>query len=361
MLAFLSPTARETALRAQNTLLRLQLIAALRILRAMLGTRAIPFTNEERCGIASAAKALGWREATESLFVGALGTVRGWFRNLVQRRRRQPRKQKPRGPGRPRVPGWIEFLVCTIARRCSTWGYGKILGMLRMNGAELSKTTIANILERNGIPIAPERARRSRRWRTFCAANWLQLAACDFVTVPVITLMGWRTVYVLVVIHLASRRIHFAAVTPHPDNAVMRNVARTLTMQDGILQQWGIRYLLHDGDGTFRDTGFDGIVASTKVVKVIVTAPGAPNMNAHCERVIRSIQEELTNHFWFFGDTALRQALVYYCDWYHRHRPHQGIGNKVIDPGPEIGMTAGAVRMRSCMAGTLVHWERVAA
>ena len=98
MLAFLSPTARETELRAQNTLLRLQLIAVLRILRAIIGTKALPFTNEERCAIATAAKVLGWRESAESLFVGAVGTVRGWFRNLVQRSART-RKVIKRGPG----------------------------------------------------------------------------------------------------------------------------------------------------------------------------------------------------------------------------------------------------------------------
>ncbi len=359
MLAFLSPTAREAALRAQNSLLRLQLIAVLRIVRTMLGAKAIPFPTAERRDIAIAAKTLGWREAAESLYVGALGTVRGWFRNLVRRRARAERR-KPGTPGRPRTAGWIERMVCAIARRCPAWGYGKILGMLRMNGGGLSKTTVANILKRNGIPIAPERAKRSRQWKAFCAAHWRHLAACDFFTTPVITLAGLRTVYVLVVIHIATRRIHIAAVTQHPDSAVMTNVARSLTMDGGILHQWGVRSLLHDGDGAFRLTGFDAVIASGGVA-IIVTAPRAPNMNAHCERVIRSIQDELTNRIWFIGDTALRRGLAEYLDWYHRHRPHQGLGNRVIEPGPEIGATVGTIRMRSRMAGTLVHWERVAA
>ncbi len=358
MLCFLQPNTREAALHAQNTLLRLQLIAVMRILRSLLGTRAIPFTNDERREIAGAAKLLGWREASESLFIGAISTVRGWFRHLVQRHQRTPRK-KARGPGRPRIAGWIERLVCVIARRCSAWGYGKILGMLGMNGGSLCKSTVANILKRNGIPIAPVRTRQSRRWKRYCAAHWRQFAACDFFTVPVITLAGIRTVYVLVVIHLATRRIHIAAVTQHPDSVVMRNVARALTMDGGILAQWGARILLHDGDGIFQKTGFDGVASGT--VKVIITAPRAPNINAHCERVIRSIQEEFTDRFWFVGDTALRCGLAEYCRWYHRHRPHQGIGNRVIDPGPETGTAVGSIRMRSRMAGTLVHWERVAA
>ncbi|MBA3683681.1 MAG: transposase [Planctomycetes bacterium] len=359
MLTFLSPTARETTLCAQNTLLRLQLIAVLRILRALRGTKAIPFTKDERRDIAVAARTLGWREAGSSLFVCAAGTVRGWFRHLVQRRPRTPR-QPARAPGRPRIPGWIERLVCTIARRCPTWGYRRIVGMLGMNGAGLSASTVANILRRNGIPTAPERAKRARPWKAFCASHWRQLAACDFFTTPVITLAGLRTVYVLVVIHLATRRIHIAAVTQHPDSAVMTSVARALTMDGGILHQWGVRYLLHDGDGAFRLTGFDGVIANGGVA-ILVTAPRAPNMNAHCERVIRSIQDEFTNRIWFIGDTALRRGLAEYLDWYHRHRPHQGLGNRAIEPGPKNGTTVGAIQMRSRMAGTLVHWERAAA
>ena len=121
-----------------------------------------------------------------------------------------------------------------------------------------------------------------------------------------------------------------------------------------------VEYLLHDGDGALTKTGFDERISSGDV-EVIITAPGAPNMNSHCERVIRSIREEFTDHFYFWGDTALRAGLAEYLDWYHHHRPHQGIGNKVIAPGPEIGATVGTVQMRSRMAGCMVHWERQAA
>jgi putative transposase len=84
-------------------------------------------------------------------------------------------------------------------------------------------------------------------------------------------------------------------------------------------------------------------------------------MNAYAERVIRTIQDECTDHFLFLGDRALRGVLACYVDWYHHHRPHQGIGNRIIDPGPEIGRTEGPLVMRTRLAGTLVHWERRAA
>ena len=48
-------------------------------------------------------------------------------------------------------------------------------------------------------------------------------------------------------------------------------------------------------------------------------------------------------------------------DWHHRPRPHQGIGNRVLVLGPEIGAAVGTIQLRSRMAGTLAHWERLAA
>jgi hypothetical protein len=41
------------------------------------------------------------------------------------------------------------------------------------------------------------------------------------------------TFYTVFVIELASRRVQILGSTPHPDDAFMRPVARTLTMADG--------------------------------------------------------------------------------------------------------------------------------
>lgn len=67
-------------------------------------------------------------------------------------------------------------------------------------------------------------------------------------------------------------------------------------------------------------TGFDAVLTSGGIT-VRLTAPRSPNMNAHAERVLQSIQEECTDHFWFFGERSLFGALAEYFDWYHHHRP----------------------------------------
>jgi len=66
MLAFLHPTANEAALRAENALLRLQLVVVLRILRELLGNQPVPLTNVDRVDIARAAQVIGWRAAQAS-------------------------------------------------------------------------------------------------------------------------------------------------------------------------------------------------------------------------------------------------------------------------------------------------------
>jgi hypothetical protein len=45
------------------------------------------------------------------------------------------------------------------------------------------------------------------------------LVATDFFTAEVWTAAGLMTYYVLFFIHLSSRKVHVAGVTPHPNHA----------------------------------------------------------------------------------------------------------------------------------------------
>ena len=64
------------------------------------------------------------------------------------------------------------------------------------------------------------------------------------------TTNGLVTYYVLFFMHVATRRIHIAGVTPFPNEPWMTQVARNITMADiGFLVDH--RYLIHDRDGTY--------------------------------------------------------------------------------------------------------------
>ena len=53
------------------------------------------------------------------------------------------------------------------------------------------------------------------------------LAATDFFTAEVWTRSGLVTYYVLFFMHLATRRVHIAGITPYPKEQWMTQVART--------------------------------------------------------------------------------------------------------------------------------------
>jgi len=59
---------------------------------------------------------------------------------------------------------------------------------MRQLGFDVSATTIRTVLQRQGIPPAPERSRSSSSWRTFLSHDKDQFLACDFSTVETLTL-----------------------------------------------------------------------------------------------------------------------------------------------------------------------------
>ena len=143
----------------------------------------------------------------------------------------------------------IEELVVRLAKENKSWGYDRIAGALANLGHEVADQTVGNILKRHGIPLAPER-RKTTTWREFIRSHMDVLAATDFFTTEVWTQGGLVTYYVLFFIHLATRRVHVAGITPHPNEQWMTQVARNVTMADvGFLSS--SRYLIHDRDTKF--------------------------------------------------------------------------------------------------------------
>jgi hypothetical protein len=81
------------------------------------------------------------------------------------------------------------------------WGYDRIAGALANLGYEISDQTVGNVLQRHGLPPAPER-KRTPTWAAFIRTHLALLAGTDFFTAEVLTLRGLVTYYVLFFIHL---------------------------------------------------------------------------------------------------------------------------------------------------------------
>ena len=63
----------------------------------------------------------------------------------------------------------------------------------------------------------------------------------------------------------------------------------------------------------------------------------------------------------FFGEQSLRNATVSFLAHYHAERNHQGLGNKLIESGPEVGQATGEVECRKRLGGLLNYYHRRAA
>jgi putative transposase len=76
---------------------------------------------------------------------------------------------------------------------------------------------------------------------------------------------------------------------------------------------------------------------------------------------MRSLKEEWVDRLIFFGESALRQAVRQFLEHYHAERNHQGLDNRLIDAGAEVGRRAGAVHCRERLGGILRYYYRPAA
>jgi putative transposase len=164
---------------------------------------------------------------------------------------------------------------------------------------------------------------------------------------------------VLFFIQLASRKVHIAGITPHPDQRWMGQVARNITMVDWGYLQPG-HYLIHDRDGKYYPA-FQHIIDAAGVTRVPLP-PRAPNLNAYAERWVCSVKEETLSRLLLFGERSLWHALKEYETHYHQERPHQGKGNVILMPlRPPNQRRDGPIQCRERLGGLLKYYDREAA
>src|SRR2546423_2855300 len=202
----------------QELLLRNEyLVTENRILHHQL-TGRIRLSNGERKTLAVIGQKLGKQALREVAQIVKPDTILAWHRRLVAQK--FDGSQQRKAPGRPTIDPELEALVVRMARENRSWGYDRIVGALANLGYTLSDQTVGHILKRHGIPPAPER-KTTTTWKEFIRTHMDVLVATDFFTAEVWTLGGLVTYYVLFFIHLGSRKVQVAGVTPHPDTRWM--------------------------------------------------------------------------------------------------------------------------------------------
>jgi len=236
-------------------------------------------------------------------------------------------------------------------------GYDRIQGALANVGYHISDTTVGNILKAHGIEPAPDRQRQTT-WTTFLKAHWDVLAAIDFTTIEVWTKGCLVNYYLLFVMELKTRRVHFSGCTPNPHEQWMKKIARNLTdTEDGFLNEK--RYLIMDRDAKFCEAFRE--ILNDEGVKPLRLPPRSPNLNANLERYFGSLKEECLSRMIFFGESFLCRATESFIRHYHEERNHQGLANRIIEPDDEVKQKTGEIECREQLGGILRYYYRDAA
>ena len=340
----------------QELLLRNEyLVTENRMLRNQIKGR-VRLSDGERKALAELGKKLGKQALADVATIVKPDTILGWHRTLVAQK--FDGSQQRKAPGRPAIDQELEALIVRMARENRSWGYDRIVGALANLGYTVSAQTVGNVLKRHGLAPAPER-KKTTTWKEFIRTHMEVLVATDFFTAEVWTLGGLVTYYVLFFIHLSSRQVHIAGVTPHPNETWMTQVARDATMEE-----WGLlspgQYLIHDRDIKFC-AAFQHIIDDAGVERIVLP-PRSPNLNAYAERWIRSVKDEALSRLILFGERSLRHVLHEYMEHYHHERNHQGKENVLLFPSAAQGHKGeGLVQCRERLGGLLKYYDRDAA
>jgi len=272
-------------------------------------------------------------------------------------------KGKPRKRGRPRKPEEIRQLIVEMAK-ATGWGYRRILGELKkLRIRNISRSTIARILQENGFDPGPKRG--DGTWHEFIQRHIKTLWATDFFTKTVWTLRGPVTYYILFFIHVHTRRVHIAGMTPNPDGQWMAQQARNMCMVfDDAPEEYRPTHIVRDRDTKFTKQ-FCSLLEDDGI-EFREIPPLSPNLNPFAEAWVQRTKRECLDHFIVFGEQHLRHLLQEWLAYYLNERPHQGLGNVPISaslppPQPLKSFRLEELVCHERLGGLLKHYERKAA
>jgi len=281
------------------------------------------------------------------------------FARWLSERRTAPRRKR----GRPRKPEEVRQLIVDMAKSTG-WGYGRIVGERKKLRIRASTCTVARVLRENGFDPGPKRGRGT--WHEFIQRHIKTIWATDFFTKTVWTIRGPVTFYVLFFLHIYSRRVHIAGMTTNPEGRWMAQIARNMSMVfSEEPEEFRPTHVIRDRDKKFTEE-FCSILESDGL-EFRPIPPRSPNMNPYAEAWVQRTKQEVLDHFIVFGERHLRQILAAWLEYYHRFRPHQGIGNVALAerdcPAPLMTDTGppGEIVCHESLGGLPKYYRRKAA
>ena len=325
------------------------------ILRSKLPAR-ITVTEKEKNRLAKFAAKLG--SAINNLVsIVHPDTIRRWIRAINQTVKKTVGKR-----GRPKTDTEIRELVVKLARE-NEWGYTRILGELKKLGIQsISRNTVKNILKEYGLDPGPKRGEGT--WDEFLKIHAKTLWQCDFLSKKTLTIKGFRDLYVLIFLHVATRRVFITPSTFHPNEEWV--VAKAKQFQAHVKAEGlEVKILMHDRDTKFTPS-FDEVFKKAEG-EAKETAFRSPNTNAYVERFIQTLQQEVLDYFVVFGERHMDHLVSEMVEHYHEERPHQAMENAVLVTSetvrgtPDDGEAPIKLVCKERLGGVLKHYSYRAA
>jgi hypothetical protein len=138
--------------------------------------------------------------------------------------------------GRPRVPEEFRRLIREMSLANRLWGAPRIHGELLKLGIEIAQSTVAKYMASSGR--GP-----SQTWKTSLRNHAAGIGAMDFLIVPTV---GFKLLFVLVILRHQRRRLMSLSVTPNP---TAEWIACQIT--DAFPWDEAPDYLIRDRDGAY--------------------------------------------------------------------------------------------------------------
>jgi len=173
--------------------------------------------------------------------------------------------------GWPRTAESIRQLIVKIATETG-WGYTRVMGELKkLKLKPPSRNTVKRIMKEHNLDPGPKRGPDS--WQEFLNRHAETLYQCGFFSKRIWTKFGLQQYFVLVFLHLGSRKVFVTKCTRKPTATWMKDQAEKFVKHVKAAGQQ-VTLLLRDRDGIY-SCGFDTVMrdAGIKVKKNSVRAP----------------------------------------------------------------------------------------
>ena len=287
------------------------------------------YTAEERRAAVEAFARSGRTRAEFAKLWGVSGTTLATWLKRHKQGGGKALEAGPGGPGRPRtIPTEVREAIAQTKKRFPDFGLRKVRDwLLRFNGIRVSAGTVRSTLKENGIgpPPTQKKRRAPPLPRRFERARPMQLWQTD-ITSYVLTRHSTR-VYLIVFLddrsrYLVSWLLCNRATAEMVQECLLRGIA-SFGKPEEVLSDQGPQYYSWRGRSAFQK------ILMREGIRHVVARTHHPQTLGKCERLWKTVREELWERARPQDLDEARERLGHYFAHYNHFRPHQGIDGMV--------------------------------